>query len=47
VGRIRAGLWADLTVFARDLSATPAAEWHAVPVEMTVVNGEVLFRNGR
>jgi hypothetical protein len=47
VGRIRAGLWADLTVFARDLSATPPAEWHTVPVEMTVVNGEVLYRNGR
>jgi predicted amidohydrolase YtcJ len=47
VGRIRAGFWADLTVFGRDLSATPPAEWHTVPVEMTVVNGEVLYRNER
>jgi len=38
------GHWADLTVFARDLFTTPPAEWTSVPVEMTVVNGEVLFQ---
>jgi predicted amidohydrolase YtcJ len=43
-GSIRVGHWADLTVFARDLFTTPPAEWTSVPVEMTVVNGEVLFQ---
>jgi predicted amidohydrolase YtcJ len=46
VGSIRKGLWADLTVFARDLFTTPADEWPSVPVELTIVNGEVLFQNG-
>lgn len=46
VGRIREGHWADLTVFARNLFTTPAGEWPSVPVELTIVNGEVLFQNG-
>jgi hypothetical protein len=45
-GSVRVGNWADLTVFARDLFATPEGEWPSVPVEMTVVNGEVAFQNG-
>ena len=45
-GRIRAAHWADLTVFARDLFVTPESEWPSVPVEMTIVNGEVLSRHG-
>ncbi len=44
VGCIRPGLWADLTVFAQDLFTVPAAQWHGVPVEMTIVNGEVLYQ---
>jgi predicted amidohydrolase YtcJ len=47
VGLIRPGLWADLTVFSRDLFVNPAAEWPSVPVEMTIVNGEVLFQHGK
>jgi predicted amidohydrolase YtcJ len=46
VGRIREGHWADLAVFARNLFITPAGEWPSVPVELTIVNGEVLFQNG-
>jgi predicted amidohydrolase YtcJ len=45
-GSIRVGKWADLTVFAQDLFVVPAGEWPSVPVEMTIVNGEVLYRNG-
>jgi predicted amidohydrolase YtcJ len=44
MGSIRAGHAADLTVFAQDLFATPAAEWHQVPVDMTIVGGEILYR---
>jgi predicted amidohydrolase YtcJ len=43
-GVIRPGMWADLTIFSRNLFATPPSEWTSVPVEMTVVNGEVLYR---
>jgi hypothetical protein len=46
LGSVRVGHAADLTVFARDLFTTPAADWASVPVEMTIINGEVLFRNG-
>jgi predicted amidohydrolase YtcJ len=45
-GSIRVGKWADLTVFAQDLFVVPASEWPSVPVEMTIVNGEVLYRHG-
>jgi predicted amidohydrolase YtcJ len=45
-GSIRVGKWADLTVFAQDLFDVPPGEWPSVPVEMTIVNGEVLYRHG-
>ena len=45
-GSIRVGKWADLTVFAQDLFVVPASAWPSVPVEMTIVNGEVLYRHG-
>jgi predicted amidohydrolase YtcJ len=45
-GSIRVGKWADLTVFAQNLFVVPAGEWPSVPVEMTIVNGEVLYRHG-
>jgi len=45
-GSIRVGKWADLTVFAQDLFGVPPSEWPSVPVEMTIVNGEVLYRHG-
>jgi predicted amidohydrolase YtcJ len=45
-GSIRVGKWADLTVFAQDLFGVPASEWPFVPVEMTIVNGEVVYRYG-
>jgi hypothetical protein len=47
MGCIRVGHRADLTVFERDLFATPANEWPSVPVEMTIVDGEVLFQHGK
>jgi hypothetical protein len=43
-GGIRPGYWADLTVFAEDLFEVPAARWHQVPVEMTLVDGEILYQ---
>jgi predicted amidohydrolase YtcJ len=45
-GSIRVGKWADLTVFAQDLFIVPPSEWPSVPVEMTIVNGEVLYQHG-
>ena len=45
-GSIRVGKWADLTVFAQDLFVVPPSEWPSAPVEMTIVNGEVLYRHG-
>jgi len=47
LGSIRVGHAADLTVFAGDLFTTPPGEWTSVPVEMTIVNGEVLFQHGK
>ncbi len=35
---------ADITIFSRDLFETPPEEWHEVDVEMTVVNGEIVYR---
>jgi predicted amidohydrolase YtcJ len=44
LGKIREGMWADLTIFAEDLFKMPPAAWLSVPVEMTVVDGEIVYR---
>ncbi|MCD4721310.1 MAG: amidohydrolase [Desulfobacula sp.] len=43
-GSLLPGNWADLTVFEKDLTVTPAREWHNVDVEMTIINGEIVYR---
>ena len=37
------GNWADLTIFEQDLSTTPARQWPAVGVEMTLIDGELVY----
>jgi len=44
VGTLEAGKRADLTVFARDIMTVPAAEIAAVEIDMTVVDGEIVYR---
>ena len=44
LGSIEPGKKADLTVFSQDLFSTPPETWHEVDVEVTVVNGEVVYR---
>jgi hypothetical protein len=45
LGAIEPGKWADLTVFGRDLFSLPPENWLDVDIEMTVVNGEVVYQN--
>ena len=44
LGSVEPGKKADLTVFCQDLFTTPPEIWHKVDVEMTMVNGEVVYR---
>jgi predicted amidohydrolase YtcJ len=44
LGALTPGRFADLTVFARDLFQVPPEEWTSVGIEMTVVNGEIVYR---
>jgi predicted amidohydrolase YtcJ len=44
LGRIRPGFCADLTVFAEDPADCDADDLPALPVVMTVVDGEIVFR---
>jgi hypothetical protein len=39
-----AGMWADLTVFDRDLTRLPPDEWLEAEVEMTIIGGEIVYR---
>ncbi len=43
LGALEPGNWADLTVFEKDLTTTPAQEWHTVDVEMTIVDGDIVY----
>jgi predicted amidohydrolase YtcJ len=43
LGSLEPGNWADLTVFEKDLTVTPAQEWHDVDVEMTIIDGEIVY----
>jgi predicted amidohydrolase YtcJ len=44
LGRVRAGFCADLTVFAEDPVECDADDLVALPVHLTVVDGEIVFR---
>jgi predicted amidohydrolase YtcJ len=44
LGSIEPDKMADLTIFTQDLFETPPEQWHEVDVEMTVVNGEIVYR---
>lgn len=43
LGSLAPGNWADLTVFAQDLTVTPAEAWPEVEVEMTIIDGEIVY----
>ena len=45
-GTVEAGKWGDLTVLERDLFELDPGDWAKVEVEMTIVNGEVVYRKG-
>jgi predicted amidohydrolase YtcJ len=44
LGTLTPGKRADVTVFAEDLSRVPPSRWTSVPVEMTLVDGEPVYR---
>jgi predicted amidohydrolase YtcJ len=44
LGAITPGRLADLTVFAQDLFQVPPEAWPSVEIEMTVVDGEIVYR---
>ena len=43
MGSLEVGKRADLTVFARDPMTVPAAEIPAVEIDMTVVDGKIVY----
>jgi predicted amidohydrolase YtcJ len=47
LGAITPGRWADLTVFCEDLFRVPPDQWPSVEVEMTIVNGEIVYRKSK
>ena len=47
LGALTPGRLADLTVFAKDLFQVPPEEWRSVETEMTIVNGEIVYRKSR
>jgi len=44
LGSVSPGKWADLTVYSQDLFSLTPDRWTDVETEMTVVNGEVVYR---
>jgi hypothetical protein len=44
VGSLEVGKRADLVVFARDVMTVPAREIPAVPIDLTLVDGEIVYR---
>ncbi|NNF98804.1 MAG: amidohydrolase [Desulfobacteraceae bacterium] len=44
LGTIEPGKLADLTVFHQNLFQVPAAGWHDIEVDLTIVNGEIVFQ---
>jgi len=47
LGAITPGRWADLTVFSEDLFRVPPEQWSSIEVEMTIVNGEIVYRKAK
>jgi predicted amidohydrolase YtcJ len=47
LGTITPGRWADLTVFSEDLFLVPPDQWSSVEVEMTLINGEIVYRKSK
>jgi predicted amidohydrolase YtcJ len=47
LGAITPGRLADLTVFSEDLFQVPPDQWSSVEVEMTLMNGEIVYRKSR
>ena len=47
LGAVTPGRWADLTVFDQDLSRIPPEQWASAKVEMTIVNGEIVYQKTR
>ena len=43
LGKLAPGKWADLTVFDRDLTRLSPDEWLEAKVELTIVNGEIVY----
>ena len=44
LGTISVGKWADLTVFEKDLFQIPATEWPSIRIQMTVIDGEIVYQ---
>ncbi|MEA4922929.1 MAG: amidohydrolase [Eubacteriaceae bacterium] len=44
IGRLKEGMYADIVVLEKDLFDVPAEEIHDVPIEMTVWNGETVYK---
>ncbi len=47
LGAITPGRLADLTVFSEDLFQVPPDQWSSVEVEMTLMNGEIVYRKSK
>jgi predicted amidohydrolase YtcJ len=45
VGRLNPGMYADLVVLSQDLFQTDPVDIPTVGVEMTMVEGEIVYRN--
>ena len=43
LGMLKPGFLADITVFEKDLTAVPAEEWHRIGVEMTIIDGNIVY----
>ena len=46
LGIIAPGKLADLTIFNQDLFCVPKDQWPKIEVEMTIINGEIVYENG-
>ncbi len=44
LGSITPGKLADPTVFSQNLFEAPSEEWPEIEIEMTVVDGEIVYR---